>query len=231
MRTTNEAKISPLPRRRTLHPAAAARAIARRRALPSPRDAAAGRRRRHPPRLGRSSVAYGIACRLFAGFTRLPPALLEAIRPWGRLFEPETGPLSLADRGAIARGVSNESDWALPQERFGRRRPEAGGEQAIGAAGPGRSEAEPTVARSRALEAFARKLVASRHRMEGSDVERLLAVGLTPAEIRDAARVVPVYKLIDYLTAAPCLSALRRPRLATAAATRRGNGSQRTKTG
>jgi len=29
--------------------------------------------------------------------------------------------------------------------------------------------------------------------MEGSDVERLLAVGLTPAEIRDAARVVPVY--------------------------------------
>ena len=231
MRTTNAAKIAPLGRRRALHPAASARAIAQRRALPSPRDAAEGRRRRHPPRLGRSSVAYGTACRLFAGFTRLPPALLEAIRPWGRLFEPETGPLSLADRGAIARGVAGESDRALPQERFGRRADAGAGEQAIAAAGLGRSEVERTVARSRALEAFARKLVASRHRMEGSDVERLLAVGLTPTEIRNAARIVPVYKLISYLTAAPCLSALRRPRFATAVAARRGNGTQRTKTG
>ena len=162
------------------------------------------------------SLPYGIACRFFGGFARLPGAWLPALDEHAHLFDPAAGPLSLGDREAIARALRGDSEheaFGAPPEPPVSAPDGPGTRSGVGAetapqpdapAVGGALPANGLLHRRHALRSFARAW-SSREELQLRDVERLIAAGFSRDEIRTAVRACLAFSFVERLCSAASL--------------------------
>jgi len=141
------------------------------------------------------AAAFRIACRLFRGFELLPAAVVESVRGFPFFFVARRGELPLREREIIARTITGEPPGAFGADPRDIEDEARRGSRSL--------EAAPELTgRELELADFAGRITQRWETVSGDDVERLFAVGYTPAAVREAADVALVFRVVHRLTQA-----------------------------